>query len=211
MKELIESQKSKQNTVRHGLMEQLQIVLGIWVNGKCYFLHNSAEKVIYEEGLILRIKPEQVHSKIRFFSVYISNHSNVKKDIKVIVMHHFSNVNTDSLTFISPAESKIFHAHDHKVFLVNGNFNGAGLSEYTTIPLWSAYTDQIWSSLENGALRYQPMAKGPAASIFTVKMSLGSRETQKMNAWAISGSSKKELILMEQALLKNPLAFPNEK
>ena len=117
-------------------------------------------------------------------------------------MHHYANIKQDNLTFVSPTDNRIFHVADNGVYLVNSKFEGYGMKEYTTIPQWSASTDQIWSSLHKGSLKYQPMAGGPAASIFAIKMSLDQHETKKMNAWTIAGTSKNELISMEQGLIK---------
>jgi GH15 family glucan-1,4-alpha-glucosidase len=191
--------------------ETLQFIPGIWVNGKYQWLQNGTEKIIYEEGITFRVKQEQVHSKIRFSSVYVGNHSNQLKEIKVLAMHHLSNVGRDHLTFFSPSDNRIFHHANKQVFLVNGQCQGTGIKDYTVMPLWSVYTDQIWASLQTGGLKYQPMAKGPAASIYAIKVVINPHETVKLNTWMISGSSKKELISMEQALLKNTLAFPFEK
>jgi hypothetical protein len=196
---------------RQSAIDQLEFVPGIWVNGKYYWMHNSSEKVIFEEELIIKVKLELIHSKIRFSSIYVSSHSVHPKEIKVLGMYYFSNVNQDHLAFISPTDKKIFHISKNNIFLVNAQFKGELLKEYTTVPVWSAYTDQIWSSVPAGTLKYQPMAKGPAASILAVKMTIHSRETCKLNSWTISGSNKNELLSMEQALLKNPLAFPFEK
>ncbi|MGG1677415.1 hypothetical protein ACIFOT_16890 [Neobacillus sp. NRS-1170] len=208
---LTDSQKNKPSLERQASIEFLQFIPGIWVNGKYYWFHNCAEKVIFDEELIVKVKNEPIHSKIRFSSVYVSNHSNHKKEIKVLAMHHYANIKQDNLTFVSPTDNRIFHVADNGVFLVNSKFEGVGMKEYTTIPQWSAYTDQIWSSLHKGSLKYQPMAGGPAASIFAIKMSLEQHETKKMSTWTISGTSKNELISMEQGLLKNTLAFPFEK
>ncbi|MEH7332927.1 hypothetical protein V7161_09840 [Neobacillus drentensis] len=208
---LTDSQKNKPSLEPQAAIDSLQFIPGIWVNGKYYWLHNCTEKVIFDEELIIRVKNEPIHSKIRFSSVFVSNHSNHRKEIKVLVMHHYANIKQDNLTFVSPTDSRIFHVADKGIFLVNGKFDEFGMKEYTTIPQWSAYTDKIWSSLLKGSLKYQPMTGGPAASIYAIRMSLVQHETRKMNTWTIAGSSKNELISMEQGLLKNTLAFPFEK
>ncbi|WP_040208010.1 hypothetical protein [Neobacillus jeddahensis] len=182
--------------------ETIQFVPGIWVNGKCLWLHNCTEKVIYDEELIFIVKQEQIHSKIRFSSLYVSNHSDQKKDINILAMHYFSNVGQDQLTFISPKDNHIFHHANNEILLVNGRSNKMGTKVCTVIPLWHAHTDQIWSSVDKGNLKYQPMAKGPAASIFAMKVSIAPRETGKMTTWTIAGSNKNDLLSMENALTK---------
>jgi hypothetical protein len=47
------------------------------------------------------------------------------------------------------------------------------------------------------------MAKGAAASIFAMKMSISPHETDRMSTWAISGSSKNELTSLEKALINS--------
>jgi len=184
-------------------LDILQFVPGIWVNGQYFWLQNCTEKVIYDEELIIKVKQEQLYSNIRFSSVYVSNHGNQTKEIKVLVMHYFLYVGQDHLVFVSPIDRHIFHHANQKVFLVNAQYNKTDKIEYTAIPQWNAYTDQIWGSIQKGNLKYQPMAKGPAASIFAVKMSISPHETSKMNTWTITGSSKNELISIEKALIKS--------
>jgi len=202
---MVELQKGKPESKQRSWIEQLQFIPGIWVNGRDYWLQSRMERVIYEEELTMRVKKEQVHSKIRLSKIYISNHSQRTKEIKVLAMHHHSNVKSDNLAFISPAENQLFHLSDGKVFLVNAGYNGDGLVEHTVVPLWNAFSSQIWGSLEKGILKYQPMAKGPAASVFAMKMVIEPHQTAKMHTWAIAGANKRELILMEQALLRNSL------
>lgn len=202
MKNITEIEKRNLSSKHQPSMEFLQFIPGIWVNGQYFWLCNQAEKVIYQEAIVVKVKQEQVHSKIRLSNVFVSNHGNEKKEIKLLGMYLSPNIHYNNLTFISPAESRIFHYVDQHVFLVNGIFNATGLKEYTTVPLWSAFTNRIWSSLANGSLQFQPMAKGPAASIFAMKMSLDPHMKNKMSTWSITGSRKSELVSLEQALLK---------
>jgi len=203
MMNLIELQKNQQTPKPKLPSDILQFVPGIWVNGQYLWLQNCTEKVIYDEELIIIVKQEQIYSNIRFSSIYVSNHGNQTKEIKVLAMHYFLNVGQDHLVFVSPIDHHIFHHANKKVFLVNAQQNESDRIEYTAIPLWNAYTDQIWGSIQKGNLKYQPMAKGPAASIFAVKMSIAPHETNRMNTWTITGSSKNELISMEKALIKS--------
>jgi hypothetical protein len=196
---------------KQNIVEQLQFVPGIWVNGQYFWMNSSMEKVIYEEELVVKVKQEQIHSKIRFSNIYVSNHSNREKEIKILVMHQYPNPSHEQLTFISPLDNRIFHLANKNVYMVNGQYEGKGLKEYTTMAQWNVFTDQIWNSLRKGTLKYQPMAKGLAASIFTIKMTIGPHQTNKVNTWAISGNNKSEVISLEQALLKNTLAFRFEK
>jgi hypothetical protein len=211
MMKQIEPIKKPQHNIPLALADQLQFIPGIWVDGNYFWLQNSTEMLIYEEELVIKVKQEHKHSKIHFSSVYVSNHSHQTKEIKILAMHHYPNVSGEQLTFVSPSENRIFHLANKNVYMVNGEYHGCGIKEYTTVPQWKGFTDQIWSSLKKGSLIYQPMAKGLASSIFIFKMTIKPRETNKMNTWVINGTNKNEVISLEQVLLKNILAFPFEK
>jgi hypothetical protein len=211
MMNLIEPIKDKQSPIIHASVDQLQFVPGIWIDGKYSWIQNSQEKVLYKEELVIKVKQEQIHSKIRYSSVYVSNHGHETKEIKILAMHHYPSVSGEQLTFVSPSENRIFHLVNNNIYMVNGQYQGLGLVECTTMPQWKVFTDQIWSSLKKGSLKYQPMAKGLASSIFTIKMTIKPRETTKMSTWVINGTNKNEVTSLEQVLLKNILAFPFEK
>lgn len=203
--------KNKQSPVLHASDDQLQFFPGIWVDGKYFWLQNSNEKVFYDEELVIKVKQEPIHSKIRFSSVYVSNHGQHAKEIKILAMYHYPHVSREQLTFVSPSENRIFHLVNNNVYMVNGQYREVGIKECTAMPQWNVFTDKIWSSLKKGSLMYQPMAKGLASSIFTIKMTINPHETNKMNTWVINGTSKNEVISLEQVLLKNTLAIPSEK
>ncbi|MEH7483254.1 hypothetical protein V7157_19735 [Neobacillus drentensis] len=199
---LTEQQKYKQTPVHQLPPDTLQFIPGLWANGKYVWLHDCTEKVFQEEEIIIKVKQEQPHSKVRFSSVYVSNHSEQTKEIKILALHYFPNVIQDNLAFVSPTDYRIFHLANKNIYLVNGDINGVGMKEYTAMPQWKVFTDQIWSSLQKGNLNYLPMAKGPAASIFAMKMTIESHGIAKMNTWTMTASNKSELISMEEALLK---------
>lgn len=208
---LAERKNNKKSYARNAPIEQLQLIPGLWVNGNCFWMQDQAEKVIYEEGLVMKVKQEQLHSRIRFSTVYVSNYSNQKKEVRILTMHQYPNPTGEQLTFVSPTDNRIFHLANKTVYMVNGQYNGIGMRDSTVMPQWNAFTDQIWSSLKKGCLKYQPMVKGLAASIFMEYLTLDSHETKKMNTWTIWGTSKDEVQSIERALLKNILAFPFEK
>jgi hypothetical protein len=199
---LTEQQKYKQTPIHQLPPDTLLFIPGLWVNGKYVWLHDCTEKVFNQEELVIKVKHEQPHSKIQFSSVYVSNHSKQMKEIKILAMHCNPNITQDNLAFVSPADNRIFHFANKNIYLVNGDFNGVGVNEYTVMPQWKVFTDQIWSSLQRGNLNYLPMSKGPVASIFSMKMTIDAHGIGKMNTWTITGSDKKELISMEEALLK---------
>lgn len=191
--------------------DQLQYTPGIWIDGRMRWFTNGDEKLIYEEEVTINSKKINVHSKVYLYSLYISNHSKYEKNVKVVTMHQYPKAARDHLAFVSPSENVIFHLTNNKVFLVNGSCDRGGLKQCTIQPPWSIYSDQFWSNLQKGSLKYQPMAKGGAVSLFSLDMSIPPKTTGKANTWIITGESKNELIQLDQVLLKNRLAFPFDK
>ena len=133
---LTEHQKYKQSPTPQLPTETLQFIPGLWVNGKYFWLHDCTEKVFNQEELIIKVKQEQPHSKIRFSSVYVSNHNKETKEVSVLAMHYYPNVIQDNLAFVSPMDNRIFHLAHKNIYLVNGEYNGVGMKEYTTMPQW---------------------------------------------------------------------------
>jgi hypothetical protein len=199
--ELIELKNSDHRDMPAPLIEQLDYIPGVWINGNCYWLKNSSEKVIYDEEVIVKVKQEQIHLKIRFFNLYVSNHSSKIKEMKVLTIHHCSHISPDQFSFVSPVENVVFHLTDKNVYLVNGQSNGVGIVEYSIQPYRKVFTDQVWNCQEKGNLKYQPMAKGDPASILAMKIFIKPYETVKISTWSIKGKSKNELILLDKALL----------
>lgn len=196
---------------RYSQIEQLEYIPGLWINGKTYWLQDSAEKVIYDESVIMNVKQEEIHSKIHLFHHFLSNHSSEKKIIKVLGMHHYSNMLKDQFTFSAPSENVIFHHIAPHLYLVNGQCDGVGIKEYTIQPFWNLFTDQMWSSQEKGCLKFQPLAKGHCASVMAMCLTLNPHETVKLSTWNIKGNTKNEILSLNHALLKNRLAFQSEK
>jgi GH15 family glucan-1,4-alpha-glucosidase len=208
---LNESSYNQQFTFHHSTIAQLHYTPGIWVNGKNYWLQTSMEKIMYEEGMTVSVKPEQIHSSIRINHIHVTNHTNHTKQVKVLSMHHHSRISQEHFTFVSPKDQVIFHLADKEVYLVNGKFDGQGLHEYTVQPYWNVFTEKIWDCQNKGNLKYQPMAKGAAASITSLKAEINPHETIKLTTWMIKGSNKRDVVKLNQTLFKNTLAFPFEK
>jgi hypothetical protein len=193
------------------LLPQLQLVIGIWINGQTYWLHNQNEKIITKEKLTVKIKQENIFSKIRNSYIFITNHDELEKNVKIVMMHRYVHASKDHLAFISPKEQVIFHLANKKVFLVNGQYEGQVIQQATIQPFWSMNSDYMWSNQSKGMLKYQPMAKGIAVSMFTLNLCIPSHETKKASTWTIQGEAKRELLNVNEALLKNTLAFPLKK
>jgi hypothetical protein len=208
MKTIIEKAVSKFEKI---LIPNFQMVFGIWVDGYTYWLHNQNEKIITKEKLTVKIKQEYMISKIRNSEVFITNHDQLTKNIKLIIMHRYIHASKDHLTFISPTEQVIFHLANSKIFLVNGHSEGKAIQQATIQPFWNLNTDQMWISEKNGTLKYLPMAKGFAVSMFTLDLCILSKDTKKASTWTIQGDTKNELLHVNQNLLKNTLAFPSKR
>lgn len=183
-------------------LPQLQLIIGLWINGQTYWLNNQNEKMITQEKLTIRLKQEYLFSKIRNSQIIIKNHDDVEKNVRVVFMHRYVQASKDHLAFISPSEQVIFHLANKKVFLVNGECEGQAIQQATIQPFWTMNTDYMWSCQSKGTLKYQPMAKGIAVSMFTLNLFIPSYETKKATTWTIQGESKSELLNVNQTLLK---------
>jgi hypothetical protein len=192
-------------------LPQLQLVIGVWINGHTYWLHNQTEKIITNEKLTVKLKQENIFSKIRNSHICITNHDESEKNVMIVMMHRYLHASKDHLAFISPTEHIIFHLANKKIFLVNGQYEGQAIQQATIQPFWSMNTDYMWSCESKGTLKYQPMAKGIAVSMFTLNLSIPSHETKIAYTWTIQGEAKSELLNVNEALLKNTLAFPLKK
>lgn len=184
---------------------------GIWIDGKTYWIHNGTEKLIPDEAISIKINKVSIHSKIGFFDIYVTNHSESEKEIKLIVTHSFEKFHKDDLTFFSPSEKVIYHLTNRAFYLVNGQINGSLFSDYTMQPVWNIYTDQFWDCQNKGTLKYQPMSKGPSNSLFVFEMKIPGLKTHKANTWMISGNTRSELLGLNQVVLKNTLDFQSKK
>jgi hypothetical protein len=190
---------------------ELQIMVGIWINGHTYWLQNQTEKMLTEEMLSIRVKQQSPSSQTRQSEIFITNHNYAETTIKVLVQHRYVHASKDHLSFISPKENVIFHLANSRIFLVNGCCEGKLMQQPTIQPLWVVNTEHIWKCPSKGKLKYQPMSKGIAVSMFTFDLHLPSNQTRKATTWTIHGETKNELLKVNHSLLKNILAFPFKK
>ncbi len=184
---------------------------GIWVNGKVYWLGNAAEKLLPKENLSIKIKQANVHSKVQFFDLYVTNHSKASREAKLILMQRHPENGGEHFSFVSPNEDVIFHFADKRVYLVNGMSSYGRMKQCTVQPIWNIHTKRLWKCEESGKLNYQPMAKGAAASLFSLDLKMGARETQKSSCWMIEGTERNTVMNLNHMLLKNTLAIPDRK
>lgn len=191
--------------------EKLAIATGLWINGKVYGRFEARETLLYGEELTLKVAEENPHSKIAVLNYFICNHGKGEKTIKLLVMHLPKAFIMDHFSFISPADQTVFHLEGEKMFLVGGLSGEAVKWEATVIPSWHISSNCIWGDMEKGILKYSPLAKGNPASILSTEIAVPAGKSVRLASWVISGESKDELVSLKNALLKNRLAFPNEK
>ncbi|OCA91113.1 hypothetical protein A8F94_04440 [Bacillus sp. FJAT-27225] len=189
----------------------IEIGTGIWVNGKVNWNFDNRETILYEEELTMRVTEEKPHSKITMITYHIVNHSSDEKRIKLLSMNYLKTAQSDHFAFISPADNTIFHLAGEKMFMIDGLNESRNKWESTVIPSWIIHSEEIWASLKNGQLKYQPTAKGNPASLLSKTFIIPPGMTQKANSWIICGNDKNELVFLNDALLKNRLAFQKKK
>ncbi|MDF1510554.1 hypothetical protein PZE06_20690 [Robertmurraya sp. DFI.2.37] len=188
----------RENNVNNGLMA----TPGIWIGGKIYWLRDSREKLISEENISVIVKERSIHSKTKIHEMFIKNHGEQIRDIKVLFVHHHPEISREVLTFVAPVEKAIFHVMNPLLYLVNGYCQGKMMDQATVQPLWKVNTENIWQSLGRGILQYQPMAKGMMASIFSLDGTIDVNETCKASSWTVMGENKKEALQLNQAIKK---------
>jgi hypothetical protein len=181
---------------------KLRMIPGLWIDGKTYWMENGFKELFPEENISVHVKRDNVHSKISFFRSYITNHDDKPRNVKLLIQHKHEYSSREHFSFISPAENVIFHMADSKVFLVNGQLNGKKMAECSIQPYWNLYSDQIWKCRNKGILRYHPMVKGNAISIFVFNVGFEGKGTVEAESWIVSGDSKSELLRYNQLLLK---------
>ncbi|WP_409270659.1 hypothetical protein V1499_14835 [Neobacillus sp. SCS-31] len=191
--------------------EKLAIATGLWINGHVYGRFEARETLLYEEKLTLKISEENPHSKIAVLNYFICNHGNEEKRIKLLAMHLPKTFVMNHFSFISPADQTIFHLAGEKMFLVGGLPEEGLKWKATVIPSWHISSDSIWGDIGRGILKYSPLAKGNPASILSADIAVPPGKTVRLSSWIISGEGKTEVVSLRDVLLKNRLAFQNEK
>lgn len=81
---------------------------GIWLNGKVYWLGNVTEKLLPQEDLSIKIKQADVHSRVEFFNLYVTNHSKVSKEAKLILMQRMLIVLMNNSALYHPMKMSSF-------------------------------------------------------------------------------------------------------
>ncbi|KAB7670035.1 hypothetical protein [Bacillus sp. B1-b2] len=183
-------------------LNKLATTPGIWLDGKIYWIQNGYEKLIPEHAISVHVKNIHKHSKIQYNEIFVRNHSSEWKEMKILLLNHFTNPFKEHVAFVAPTENVIYHSVDDELFLVNGVNKGNSMEQRTVQPIWNVHTDHIWNNFSKGQLKYQPMAKGSCVSIFSLNMEIEPQSTDQCQAWSIHGQSKKELLDFNTVLLK---------
>ncbi|PAD86437.1 hypothetical protein CHH55_17965 [Niallia circulans] len=195
-------QKDYQSVQRKLLVKKITTTPGIWVDGKTYWIQNGYEKLIPEHSISVHVKQMHKHSKIQYNEIFVRNHSQEPKKMKVLVLNYFPKAFHNHLSFVSPTENVIYHSIEEQLYLVNGEHNSSCMEQRTVQPLWNVHTDHIWSNNQNGTLKYQPMAKGSSVSIFSLNMEVMPQSTGISRSWSIMGTEKKDILDMNHILMK---------
>jgi hypothetical protein len=197
-------EKIKRDKIRdvYHMKNQLVMTLGVWIDGKTYWLKNEEEKFLVQEGISIKVTKESLHSEINYFNFLIMNHEQTPQKVKLLIMHHHKHPTKEHFSFISPTDKVIYHFADQMIYLVNGRPAGNGISECTIQPQWNVLSEVFWSSRDHGTLKYMPMLKGSAISIYALTHELDGGEMQKCNSWVISGNNKEELMQLNSSILK---------
>ena len=181
-------------------IDRLVFTLGIWINGRTYWLENKNERFLISEGISVNFNQKTIHSKIKYFDVFVTNHGKKDRQVKLLIMNHHHR--KEHFSYISPVDKVIYHISSGEIHLVNGLHNGKGFNHYTIQPQWNIKSKYLWDSQEKGILKYMPMLKGAAASIHTFDLSIQARGTQKCSSWSIIGNDKKEIKDLNHHILK---------
>lgn len=181
---------------------QFSTTPGIWMEGIMYWINNGYEKLISSQAISIHIKEDSIHSKIRLYNVYVKNHCDREKNIKILFMNRHHEVATEHLSFVSPMEKVIFHLVGKEMYLVNGFSNEECTIQQTVHSLWNIPTEHIWADQKKGILKYQPMGKGASASIFSLDLNVPANQTRKVSAWVVQGVDKQVLLQMNETIIK---------
>lgn len=179
---------------------RLRMIPGLWIDGKTYWVQDGDGAFIEEQAVSFEIMKTDLQSEICLYDVTITNYTADLKEVKLLMMYCNENISKDQFAFVSPLENVIFHLVDKKLYLINGKANGKGMESTTVQPIWTVPTENIWSCEKKGILRYQPLAKGKIASIFSFNMILQGYETQYGSSWVLFGEERKKLIRLNSAL-----------
>ncbi|WNS74299.1 hypothetical protein RRV45_15420 [Bacillus sp. DTU_2020_1000418_1_SI_GHA_SEK_038] len=190
--------------------EGIEVIPGVWIEGKTYWLTPGVESMIPEEGLSVYLQQEEGSPFVQLYNVSVTNFRERQLHIKLLIQNrHYQSSNRNHFfeehkhfSFISPSEKVVFHLDQHKVHLANGHCQGKANSTSTIQSIRNVFTDHIWACPITGKLQYNPMANGDAVSLFLYDCHFLGKQTIEGKSWVISGENETDLIKLNEALLK---------
>ncbi len=191
--------------------EGIEVIPGIWVDGKTYWLTPGVESMIAEEGLSVHLQQEEGSTKVQLYNVSVTNFRERHLNVKLLIQNrHFQSSNRfkhlfedhEHFSFISPSEKVIFHLDNEQVHLANGYCQGKTFRASTIQSIRNVFTDQFWACPTTGKLQYNPMANGDAVSLFLYDCYFKGKQTIEGKSWVISGINETDLVKLNESLLK---------
>lgn len=182
-------------------VQGIEVIPGIWMNGKTYWFKPEVETIIPEEGISVYMKKEENTSSLQLYRTIITNYRASKAHVKLLIQNRHLQC-SQHFSFISPFEKVAFHLDNQLVYLANGYCQEKTNGASTIQPLKNVFDDTIWTCAEKGYLKYNPMGKEDAVSLFLYEYNFRGKEALEGKSWVISGDNEEELIKLNASLLK---------
>ncbi|MEH7526494.1 hypothetical protein V7149_24990 [Bacillus sp. JJ1503] len=209
IKTWIQPKATEENIISN--KEGIEVIPGIWIDGKTYWLTPGVETMFAEEGLSVHLQQEKGSPALQLYNVSITNFRERQLHVKLLIQNrHYQSRNRfnhffedhEHFSFISPSEKVVFHLDNHQVHLANGYCQGKTFRASTIQSIRNVFTDHIWACPTTGKLQYNPMANGDAVSLFLYDCHFKGKQTIEGESWIISGDNETELIKLNESLLK---------
>ncbi|MED1607385.1 hypothetical protein P4U90_18845 [Cytobacillus kochii] len=192
----------------------LHQTLGIAVGKSVYWIemNDMAEGREHQvEGLSIRTEKVRIDHHISMLNFNIYNELSTSKEIKVLMAHSNPRECDYQISFISPIEHLIYHMIDRQLFLVNGHLNGVKMKENTVMQQSQVDNNKIWSYGKGGkqTLSYNPIGKGKVVSLCGDTVKITGKSAIDGQAWSITDDCQKQLLQVNQTLLKKHTSISN--
>ncbi len=174
---------------------------GIWIGGKTYWLQSEMEELNLDEGILLHIKRGRVQPNIWMCVVTMTNQSFCPLHVKLIFQYRQKAYKEDC-SFISPTKNIIYSLSDDTIQLIGGQSTSGAKLTCSVQPLWNNPENEIWARAESGVLKYNPMANGNTISLQIIDLEIEENETCEGKSWLINGQCERELLKINEMLLK---------
>lgn len=168
--------------------------MGIWIDGQFSWSSSGKHEVFLEENRIasnLYDKSSFLSDSSYLYNYTIKNDKPTSRKIKMFFYNRGADVcnnQQNHTTFYTPAEHFMLHYVSDTYILVNGNYDGKGISQYTT----GVLNDERFNRFchEQGILSFQPLARGDVYSIFSIEGWLSPYEETSFHYWVTSATVK---------------------